>query len=83
MSMNTVLGLAAVAGLLLATAPPERASAMSLVNPAIAAAVQRETATGATEVRWHGRHHGWRRHYGWHRHHGYHHRRHWHRRHFW
>jgi len=30
----------------------ERANAVSLVNPGIAAAVQGETATGTTEVRW-------------------------------
>jgi hypothetical protein len=71
-TMKKALGFAAVAGLLVLAVPANRASAMSLVNPGIAAAVQGETATGATEVRWHR---GWhpRRHHHWHR-------RHWHHR---
>ncbi|MDB5618206.1 hypothetical protein [Tardiphaga sp.] len=70
MTIKRILGLTAVAGLLVLAAPTERAGAMSLVSPGIAAAVQSETATGATEVRWHR---GWR-----HRHH----RRHWRHRHW-
>ncbi|MEH2473225.1 hypothetical protein V1281_005589 [Nitrobacteraceae bacterium AZCC 2161] len=72
MNVKMMLGLTAVAGLLVVAAPAERANAVSLVNPGIAAAVQGETATGTTEVRWHR---GWHRHHGWHR-------RHWHRRHW-
>jgi hypothetical protein len=73
MTMKRILGLTALAGLLALAAPAERASAMSLAGPGMAAAVQGETATGATEVRWHR---GWHRHYGWH------HRRHWRHRHW-
>lgn len=74
MTMKRILGLAAVAGLLAIAVPAGRASAMSLAGPGIAAAVQSETATGTTEVRWHR---GWRhRHYGWHP------RRHWRHRHW-
>jgi len=67
MTMKKVFGFAAVAGLLVLAAPAERASAMSLAGPGIAAAVQGEAATGTTEVRWHRG--GWHRHYGWHRRH--------------
>lgn len=82
--IKKALGFAAVAGLLLLAAPVERASAMSLATPGIAAAVQGETATGTTEVHWRR---GWHRHHRYHRHHwrrhhrhhhGYH--RHWHHR---
>jgi hypothetical protein len=65
-TMTKALGFAALAGLLVLAAPVERASALSLVNPGIAAAVQGETATGATEVRWHR---GWHRRHHWHRRH--------------
>jgi len=75
MNLKTVLGLTAVAGLLVITVPSERAQALSLSNPGAAAAAQQDvSANGVTEVRWHrGR---WHRHYGWHRHHRWH-RRHW------
>src|SRR3954453_21240760 len=67
-NMKRILGLFAVGGLLLLAAPAERAQALSLINPGIAAAVQDDSKL-TTEVRWH-RHHGWRRHHGWHRHWG-------------
>jgi hypothetical protein len=75
MNVKSILGLTAVAGLLAIAAPAERASAMSLASPGIAAAVQSETAAGITEVHW--------RRGGWHRHRGWHHRRHWRHRHRW
>ena len=74
MRLNRILGLTAVAGLLVVVAPAERAGAVSLASPGIAAAVQGEAALGTTDVRWHRRHYG--RHHGWHRHR-------WHRRHRW
>jgi hypothetical protein len=74
MSLKRVLGLSAVAGLLILAAPTDRAAAASLINPGIAAAVQDGSLSTTTEVRWHR---GWRRHHGWHR--GWHHRRHWRR----
>lgn len=77
MNLKTVLGLTAVAGLLVIAAPSERAQALSLSNPGAAAAAQQDvSAKDVTEVRWHR---GWRR-GGWHRHHGWHRR--WHRRHW-
>ena len=74
MNIKKLLGFLAVGGLLVLAAPAERAQAVSLLNPGIAAAVQDDSRL-TTEVRWHrhrgwGRHHGWRRHHGWHRHHG-------------
>jgi hypothetical protein len=72
-NMKKILGLFAIGGLLLWAAPAERAQAVSLINPGIAAAVQDESKL-TTEVRWRHRHH-WRRHWGW-RHHGWRHR-HW------
>ena len=61
MKLTKVLGLAAVGALLMLAAPAERAQALSLANPAAAAAVQESSKQGATEVRWH-RHGGWHRH---------------------
>ncbi|HEU0083446.1 MAG TPA: hypothetical protein VFQ87_11305 [Bradyrhizobium sp.] len=94
--MKKLAGLFAIGGLLLFAAPAERAQAVSLLNPGLAAAVQDDAGKLTTEVRWH-RHHGWRRHWGW-RHHGWRHRhwgwrhhrwhhrhwrhRHWHHRHW-
>jgi hypothetical protein len=89
-NMKKLAGLFAIGGLLLLAAPAERAQAVSLLNPGVAAAVQDDAGKLTTEVRWH-RHHGWRRHWGW-RHHGWRHRhwgwrhhrwhhRHWHHRH--
>ena len=74
-SVKKVFGLLAIGGLLVLAAPAERAQAVSLASPGIAAAVQDDAGKLTTEVRWH-RHHGWRRHHGWHRHHGW-------RRHHW
>ncbi len=67
MNVKRVLGFAAVGALLVVAAPTERAQALSLINPGVAAAVQ-DGSQLTTEVRW--RHWGFRRHYG-------------HRRHFW
>ena len=62
MNMTKALGLAAVGGLLVLSAPAERAQALSLSNPGAAAAVQdgsKQMTT--TEVRWRRWHH--RRHW--------------------
>jgi hypothetical protein len=80
MNVKRILGLAAVAALLLMTAPAERARAVSLSSPGIAAAVQDEAGKLTTEVRWH-HHHGYHRHWRWHRHHHW--RRHYGHRHHW
>ena len=72
MNIKKILGFFAIGGLLVLAAPAERAQALSLLNPGVAAAVQDDSRL-TTEVRWH-RHHGWR-HHRWHRHHGWH--RHW------
>jgi hypothetical protein len=88
MNVRTLLGLAAVAGLLVVAAPTQRAQALSLSSPGIAAAVQDDSSKLTTEVRWYHRHwhhhHHWHRHY-WHRHYWhrhYWHHRHWHRHHW-
>jgi hypothetical protein len=78
MTLTKVLGLAATGALLVLAMPAQHATAMSLINPGAAAAVQDESQLAArqttTEVRWH-RHHGW--------HHTHHHRwHHWHHRHW-
>jgi len=76
MTLTKVLGLAATGALLVLAMPAERASAVSLINPGAAAAVQDGSQLAAremaTEVHWRrGRH--------WHR--GYHGRGHrWHHR---
>jgi hypothetical protein len=83
MNLRRILGLAALATLLAMAAPAERAGAVSLSSPGIAAAVQGEAGKLTTEVRWHhryGHHHHWRWHRHWHRH--YWHRHHWHH-HYW
>jgi hypothetical protein len=67
MNIKRVLGFAAVGALLVVAAPTERAQALSLINPGVAAAVQ-DGSQLTTEVRWHRGH--YRRHWG-------------HRRHFW
>jgi hypothetical protein len=74
-NVKKILGFLAIGGLLVLAAPVERAQAVSLASPGIAAAVQDDSGKLTTEVRW--RHHGWRRHHGWHRHHWRH--RHWRR----
>jgi hypothetical protein len=83
MNGTKVLGLAAVCALLTLAAPVVPAQAISLVNPGAAAAVQEDTRSLTTEVRWH--HHWYHRH--WHRWHRWHHRRwgwhRWHRHHWW
>jgi hypothetical protein len=81
-NVKKIMGFLAIGGLLVLAAPAERAQALSLASPGIAAAVQDDSGKLTTEVRWHrhhgwGRHHGWRRHHGWHRHHWRH--RHWRR----
>jgi hypothetical protein len=85
-NVKKILGFLAIGGLLVLAAPVERAQAVSLASPGIAAAVQDDSSKLTTEVRWghhHGwhRHHGWRRHHGWHRHYGWR-RHHWHHRHW-
>lgn len=77
MNVKRLLGVVAFGGLLIAGASVERAQALSLINPGVAASVQEETATGTTEIRWrryYRRHYGYHRHYRWHRR--------WHRRHW-
>jgi hypothetical protein len=59
MKLTKVLGLAAVAAMLMLSAPTERAQAMSLSNPGAAAAVQDGSQQMTTQVRWGGRHHHW------------------------
>ncbi len=66
MNVKRVLGFAAVGALLVVAAPTERAQALSLINPGIAAAVQ-DGSQLTTEARWR-RGGGWRRHYGYRRH---------------
>jgi hypothetical protein len=80
MNVKRILGFAAVAALLMMAAPAERAQAVSLSSPGIAAAVQDEAGKVITEVRWH-HHHGYHRHWRWHRHHHW--RRHYGHRHHW
>lgn len=76
MNGTKVLGLAAVCALLALAAPVVPAQALSLINPGTAAAVQQDSKSLTTEVRWH-HHWGWHhRHWGWR--HRWHHR-HWHR----
>jgi hypothetical protein len=81
-NVKKILGLLAIGGVLALAAPAERAQAVSLINPGIAAAVQDDSGKLTTEVRWH-RHHGWRHHYGWRRHHGWHRHYGWRRHHGW
>jgi hypothetical protein len=77
MNGTKILGLAAIAAVLVVASPVQRAGAVSLINPGAATAVQDDTRQLTTEVRW--GHHGWHHHHGWHR--GWHHR-HWHHRHW-
>jgi hypothetical protein len=71
-NVKKILGFLAIGGLLVLAAPVERAQAVSLINPGIAAAVQDDSSKLTTEVRWHRHHWG---HHRWHR-------RHWHHRHW-
>jgi hypothetical protein len=73
-NVKKIPGLLAIGGLLIVAAPTERAQALSLINPGVAAAVQDDSSKLTTEVRWHR---GWHRHHGWRRHHWHH--RHWRR----
>jgi hypothetical protein len=57
MKVTNVLGLAAVAALLVLAAPAERANAVTLASPGAAATVQQDTKPVTTEVRWHHHHH--------------------------
>ena len=79
MNFKKIFGFAAIAGLLFVAAPTERASAMSLNSPGIAAAVQSNVGDDVTEVR-HGGHHRGFHHRGYGRpHHGFRHHRGYHR----
>jgi hypothetical protein len=78
MNRTKVLGLVAVGALLVLAAPVERANAVSLINPGVAAPIQQGSKQLTTEVRWH--HHHWH-HRHWHHRHWHH--RHWHRHHRW
>jgi hypothetical protein len=66
MNIKTLLGCAAVGGLLMLAAPVERAQAMSLASPGAATTVQ-DGKQMTTEVRWrrwghrHHHHRHWRR----------------------
>ena len=68
MNVKKILGFLAIGGLLVLAAPAERAQALSLINPGIAAAVQDDSSKLTTEVRWHLPSIGWRRHHWHHRH---------------
>ncbi len=77
-NLKKIVGFAALAGLLFVAAPAERASAMSLNSPGIAATVQSDVGAAATTQvqyrhygyrphRGYGRPYGFRRHGGWRR----------------
>ena len=59
MNVKKILGFLAIGGLLVVATPAERAQALSLASPGIAAAVQDDSGKLTTEVRWRHRH--WRR----------------------
>ncbi len=82
MNIKKIFGFVAIAGLLFVAAPSERAQALSLSGPGLAAAVQSDVGAGAaTQVQY--RHHGYRPHHGYGRpHHGFHRHGGWHRPHF-
>jgi hypothetical protein len=81
MNVKSILGFAAIAGLLMIAAPTERAQALSLSSPVAAAAVQDDAGKLTTEVRYyHHRHYHYHHHHYWHRHHW--HRHHWHHHHW-
>lgn len=80
MNFKKMFGFAAIAGLLFVAAPGQRAEAMSLNSPGIAAAVQSDVGAGVTEVQYRRHHHGFRHHRGFGRpHHGFRHHRGYHR----
>jgi hypothetical protein len=64
MKMTRVLCLAAIGAVLVLAAPAQQAQALSLANPATAAAVQESSKGSTTEVRWHHHYH-----HHWHHHH--------------
>jgi hypothetical protein len=70
MTVTKLLGVAAVGAMLVMAAPTQQAKAMSVINPGLTAQIDHGAVAQTTEVRWHGRHGGWRR--PWHPH-----RRHW------
>lgn len=76
MNFKKIFGFVAIAGLLFVAAPGQRAEAMSLNSPGIAAAVQGDVGAGATQVQYRHGHRGYhhrgygRPHYGHHRHGG-------------
>ena len=78
MNFKKIFGFAAIAGLLFVAAPAERASAMSLNSPGIAAAVQSNVGADVTEVQYRRHHRGYhhrgygRPHHGFRHHRGYH-----------
>ena len=77
MNIKKIFGFVAIAGLLFVAAPAERAQAMSLNSPGIAAAVQSDASAGITQVQYGRHHHGYRGHRGYGRpHHGFHRRPH-------
>jgi hypothetical protein len=63
--MTRVLGAAVIGAVLVMAAPAERAQALSLANPAAAAAIQQDSKQ-TTAVHWH--HHHWHHHHWHHRH---------------
>ena len=80
MNIKKIFGFAAIAGLLFVAAPGQRAEAMSLNSPGIAAAVQSDVGAGVTEVQYRRHHRGYRAHRGYGRpHHGFRHHRGYHR----
>lgn len=84
MNIKKIFGFAAIAGLLFVATPGQRAEAMSLNSPGIAAAVQSNVGAGVTEVQYRRHHRGYHPHRGYRRpHHGFRgHHRGWHRPHF-
>jgi hypothetical protein len=68
MNVTKLLGLAAVGGLLVLAVPAERAQALSLATPGVAAGTVVDGSQMTTEVRW-GRRWGGRRWGGGHRRH--------------
>jgi hypothetical protein len=81
MNIKKIFGFAAIAGLLFVAAPAERAQALSLNGPGIAAAVQTGASDAAvTEVQYRRHHRGYHPHRGYGRpHHGFRHHRGYHR----
>jgi hypothetical protein len=83
MNIKKIFGFVAIAGLLFVAAPGQRAEAMSLNSPGIAAAVQSNVGADVTEVQYRRHHRGYHPHRGYRRpHHGFRHHRGWHRPHF-